>query len=135
MYTASFTLINKLTNSILDQSNLNAGTSDPGIVCIPSEAVTKVTELSTLLRTSIRQVFQIDKKHSSQTGGKITEKANANGNALDIGSFQTFFKKTKNEQNSVLLILTNKRPTTHTGLFYPRERYANISVKSISTLT
>ena len=135
MYTASFTLINKLTNSILDQSNLNAGTSDPGIVCIPSEALTKVTELSTLLSTSMRQVFQIDKNHSSQTGGKITEKANANGNALDIGSFQTFFKKTKNEQNSVLLILTNKRPTTHTGLFYPRERYANISVKSISTLT
>jgi len=83
----------------------------------------------------MRQVFKIDKKYSSQTGGKITEKANANGNALDIGSFQTFIKKTKNEQNSVLLISTHKRPSIPTGLFYPRERYAHISVKSISTLT
>ena len=135
MYTVSGTLINKITNSILDQSNLNAGTSDHGIVYIPSEAITKVTELSTWLRTSMRQVFKIDKKYSSQTGGKITEKANANGNALDIGSFQTFIKKTKNEQNSVLLISTHKRPSIPTGLFYPRERYAHISVKSISTLT
>jgi len=47
MYTVSGTLINKITNSILDQSNLNAGTSDHGIVYIPSEAITKVTELST----------------------------------------------------------------------------------------
>ena len=131
---------------MLERNILNVGTSVHGfkIKFRPLEAfiiaVRQINELSQMYATSIFQVFQIGKKYMNQDGGKITEKANAKGNASDTGNhnIKQYYKHqtfTKNGQNSALLISTYKRPSLSTASYYTRERRNRVFVKSMSTLT
>jgi len=118
------------------------GTSDHGNIhnIFPSEAASESRLGAELFGgTSMVQGSQKVENRMSQNGGKIAEKAKANGNSLDIGYSpnsqgysRTFMK---NGLNSVRLISTSGRGLFRTDLYDARERHFGVFVKNMSTLT